>query len=226
MTSRGSNLRYKTIKKVIPIISMLFCVLLVYLASTIIVPNGSCINIVTGNSMYPTLEEKQIIFSDSAEEIHRSDIVTAYFPKRMTTLDGLLIVKRVIGMPGDNLLIDATGVYINGEKIEEDYLTEEAKRNTYTNNEEICIVLGEDEYFLMGDNRETSYDSRKFGVLTKDRICFRQQETPTKQFWIKIGMFMGLTVFGGIMYIVMSDVLLILYILYRRKHSRSVYNNK
>ncbi|MBR5317158.1 MAG: signal peptidase I, partial [Lachnospiraceae bacterium] len=184
------------------------------------------INIVTGNSMYPTLEEKQILFSDSADKIHRLDIVTAYFPKRMTTLDGLLIVKRVIGMPGDNLLIDATGVYINGEKIEEDYLTEEAKRNTYTNNEEICIVLGEDEYFLMGDNRETSYDSRKFGVLTKDRICFRQQETPTKQFWIKIGMFMGLTVFGGIMYIVMSDVLLILYILYRRKHSRSVYNNK
>ena len=204
---------------------MLLCVLLIYSASTIIVPYGSCINIVSGNSMYPTLEEKQILFSDRAEEIHRSDIVTAYFPKRMTTLEDVLIVKRVIGIPGDNLLIDGTGVYINGEKIEEDYLTEEAKRNTYTNNEEIRITLGKDEYFLMGDNRETSYDSRKFGVLTKDRICFRQEEAPTKQFWIKTGMFMGLTLLGGIIYLVISDVLLKLYILYRRKHSRRVYKH-
>ena len=74
--------------------------------------------------------------------------------------------KRVIAMPGDHLTIHDSVIIINGKKLKEDYL---APINRHFAGE-VDIVLGEDEYFVMGDNRNISYDSREFGPIHKEQI--------------------------------------------------------
>ena len=76
------------------------------------------------------------------------------------------IIKRIIGAPGDTILIEEDKIYINGELIEEEYLKE--KINLV--NEKLEIKLEEDEVFVMGDNRSYSRDSRKIGPVKVGRI--------------------------------------------------------
>lgn len=79
-------------------------------------------------------------------------------------------IKRIIGMPGDTIQIIDGYVYINGKK-----LTDDVYGNSLINDSGIAaspITIGDDEYFVMGDNRNSSYDSRKadVGLIGKDRI--------------------------------------------------------
>lgn len=85
-------------------------------------------------------------------EPKRGDIVIFKFPDDETQN----YVKRVIGLPGETVQVTDGVVYINGEPLEEDYLKEEM----YGNTEE--FVVPEGSYFMMGDNRNSSYDSRKW----------------------------------------------------------------
>ncbi|MPN56461.1 hypothetical protein SDC9_204151 [bioreactor metagenome] len=85
-------------------------------------------------------------------------------------------------------------MYINGQKVEEGFITEENKNNTCYSNFEVCrggITLLEDEYFLVGDNRLESFDSRMFinqvhvskeDIIGKAIVAFRKQDS----FWKKI----------------------------------------
>jgi len=73
-------------------------------------------------------------------------------------------VKRVIATPGDRLVIENGIVYLNGNAINEDYI-----KHSHTLGS-VDITLGEGEYFIMGDNREESYDSRAFGLVRKSDI--------------------------------------------------------
>ena len=207
----------RRIKRIITYISLIMCIIFVNVASRKIVPYGSGINVVSGTSMYPTLEDGQVIFSDDTKEIERADIVTSHFPPHMVDREEDLMVKRVIGIPGDELFIDTTGVYIDGQKLEEDYLTEEAKENSSFGDRVISITLQENEYFLMGDNREVSSDSRSFGVVTKDRILYAQTEAPNRAFWLKTVLFIVTVGFGIILYGVMRVILFELYLWYRRR---------
>ncbi len=75
-----------------------------------------------------------------------------------------LIVKRVIGMPGDTVVYKDNKLYINDQYYEENYLAEDA----YT--EDLEITLGEDEYFCLGDNRNVSRDSRYYGTFSYSEI--------------------------------------------------------
>ena len=75
-------------------------------------------------------------------------------------------VKRVIGIEGDEISISSGHVYINGEKIEELYI----KGETYNRDIKFPIVVGENEIFVLGDNREVSQDSRDFGLINLNQI--------------------------------------------------------
>ena len=115
--------------------------------------------IVSGHSMDTTLDNGMYGFSTNVKEdteIERGDIVIV----RTSTK---VIIKRIIGMPGETIRCEGGIVYINDEAIVEDYAT------GVTEDFGEC-VLGEDEYFVMGDNREHSKDSRIIGPITKDQI--------------------------------------------------------
>lgn len=133
------------------------------------------INTVDGSSMVPTLSEGQkLLVTDLFFTPNYNDIVIVQAVK----LDGgKPIVKRIIGLPGDTIRIDFEQgiVYRNGEALEvemqDGYLTEDGhKINTYTTNREEMesntdYVVPEDCYFVMGDNRNGSKDSRTFSEI-------------------------------------------------------------
>ena len=76
-----------------------------------------------------------------------------------------IIIKRIIGKPGDHIEIKDNQVYINNSLLIEPYLKEQ--KSTEGN---IDITLGEDEYYVLGDNRKRSTDSRYFGTIKSDAI--------------------------------------------------------
>lgn len=84
--------------------------------------------------------------------------------------DGDALIKRVIGMPGDQLELRDNSVWINGQKLDEPYVND-----LPTSCNTVCepITLADNAYFVMGDNRPSSLDSRSFGPVSGDRIIGR-----------------------------------------------------
>ena len=130
-------------------------------------------SVVDGDSMQPTLHDKEYLWVDKLSyhfsEPERFDIVI--FPIMYRGRENHF-VKRIIGLPGETIYIDEKGViYINGEVLDEDYGKEAiAEYNRYRAKEP--LTLGEDEYFVMGDNRNHSSDSRveSVGNIERSRI--------------------------------------------------------
>ena len=129
---------------------------------------------VEGSSMLGTLKDGEVLFVWRAGYVfgqpQRGDIVICHYPK---TKDGGYLdqkntcyVKRVIGLPGDTVSIRQGTVYINGEALKESYL--ETERTDSQSME--AVVLEEGEYFLMGDNRSDSTDSRRMGAVERGKI--------------------------------------------------------
>lgn len=129
---------------------------------------------VEGSSMLGTLKDGEVLFVWRAGYVfgqpQRGDIVICHYPK---TKDGRYLdqkntcyVKRVIGLPGDTVSIRQGTVYINGEALKESYL--ETERLDSQSME--AVVLEEGEYFLMGDNRSDSTDSRRMGAVERGKI--------------------------------------------------------
>lgn len=126
---------------------------------------------VDGNSMYSTLKNGDKAITDGLfykmSGIDRFDIVIIDHPKYTEKL-----VKRVIGLPGEKLKYSRGVLYINGEVVEETFIDEKTKLQTLTplGNDTFEITLGENEYYVMGDNRGNSADSRYFGAIKKKQI--------------------------------------------------------
>ena len=127
---------------------------------------------VDGESMLDTLEDGEIMLITKPEYLfgdpQRGDVVICKYPGRTENF-----VKRVIGIPGDTVEVIRNTVYINGEAIDEPYLTPERNDNGRSM---APFELADDEYFVMGDNRDTCHDSRNMvdshtpEALTRDMI--------------------------------------------------------
>ena len=119
-----------------------------------------------GTSMEPTLKEGNIVVALKGTEFKRGDIVAFYYGNK-------LLVKRYIAGPGQWVNIDKDGnVYVDGEYLEEKYLTEKALGDC---NIELPYQVPEDKHFLIGDHRATSLDSRNtaVGCVAGDQIVGR-----------------------------------------------------
>lgn len=143
--------------KIKSIISNILYIAAVLLISFLIVRFVGQRTEVIGSSMVPTLQDGNQLITDKISyrfrDPQRFDIIV--FPHEP---DHEYYIKRIIGMPGETVEIGNDGtIYINGEVLEENY----GYGETYPQEVEgEKVVLGEDEYFVMGDNREVSLDSR------------------------------------------------------------------
>ena len=121
---------------------------------------------VEGTSMLPRLEDRDRLFINKFvyhfEDIHRDDVVVFHYPRDPEKS----YIKRVIAIPGDRLRIDHGRVFLNGKSLHEPYVPEKY-RDTRSMPE---MVIPEDEYFMMGDHRSISSDSREFGPVDRDLI--------------------------------------------------------
>lgn len=180
---RGKRLLANCVSSIMGIVPILvFAVLCLHL----LIPKGSWINIVEGSSMFPTLEGGQIIFTQM-KDIQRGDIVTAYFPEDYR-VDDTAIVKRVIGLPGEHIRIDVVGVYVDGKPLEETYLTPDSVANTYRETPFNNITLSDNQYYIVGDNRFVSNDSRLFGPVEAEDILYVQTTSPGINFWVRLAL--------------------------------------
>jgi signal peptidase I len=121
---------------------------------------------VEGTSMLPMLRDQDRLFINKMAyrvgEIHRGDVVVFLYPHDHSKS----YIKRVIGLPGDDLRIDHGVVYVNGKRIAESYVparfSDERSQPT--------MLVPEHEYFVMGDHRSISSDSRDFGPVDRGLI--------------------------------------------------------
>ena len=114
---------------------------------------------VNGTSMYPTLQDKEFMILNKIslkQGINRFDIVVVQENNKY-------IIKRVIGLPGESVMYKDSKLYINGKVIEDNY--SKTTINDFDN-----VVLGENEYFVMWDNRAVSSDSRIIGPVNIKNI--------------------------------------------------------
>lgn len=129
-------------------------------------------SVVEGSSMQDTLKDGDGLLIDKISyhftELHRFDIVIFDYLHAKNTY----YVKRIIGLPGERVLIQDGKVYIDGELLEEHPGREEIRNPGRANQE---ILLGENEFFVLGDNRNNSSDSRdpSVGNVSLDQILGR-----------------------------------------------------
>lgn len=121
---------------------------------------------VEGTSMLPRLEDHDRLFINKfvyhIESIQRDDIVVFHYPRDPEKS----YIKRVIALPGDRIWIDHGRVWLNGKALRENYVPFK-----YRDNRSMAeMVVPEGEYFMMGDHRSISSDSREFGPVDRDLI--------------------------------------------------------
>lgn len=128
---------------------------------------------VEGNSMENTLQQNDMIVMEKMTRIKRFDVVVFQLPS------GTTYIKRVIGLPGDTIRYENDQLFVNDKKVPETFLSDERREmkdnGNYTSDFDLEELLNqkklsEDAYFVMGDNRRVSKDSRSFGAITSDEI--------------------------------------------------------
>ena len=125
---------------------------------------------ISGDSMSPTLEHDEVVVLVKTKEFDRGDLIGFYY-------QGKILLKRVIALPEDELVIDSEGnVYVNEELLEEPYVTDKTLGNCDL---EFPHKVPGTGYFVLGDRRSNSVDSRNsvVGAITQEdiigRVCVR-----------------------------------------------------
>lgn len=121
---------------------------------------------VEGTSMLPRLEDHDRLFINKFvyhfAAVNRGDVVVFHYPRDPEKS----YIKRVIGLPGDRLRVDRGAVWLNGQRLDEDYVPE-----IYRDERSLPeAVVPEGCYFVMGDHRSISSDSREFGPVDRSLI--------------------------------------------------------
>lgn len=167
----------------------MICLLCLLLVSFYVMPTyGFQRTIVDGRSMENNFHNKDNVlvckFSYRTHQPERFDVIT-FYPYGRTADDSFgnfikerlhlkhvkqddYYIKRVIGLPGETIQLKGSDIYINGEKLEENYGKDPIEEDGIA---AVPIVLGEDEYFVLGDNRGNSTDSREIGPVKTKNIA-------------------------------------------------------
>jgi signal peptidase I len=123
---------------------------------------------VEGTSMMPGLLDQERLFINQFSyrfglgDIKRGDTVVFWYPEDTTKS----YIKRVIGLPGDSVSVQDGSVYVNGKKLEEDYVPEEYRDDRPYGPE----TVPPNQYFVLGDHRISSNDSRAWGFVPRNYI--------------------------------------------------------
>lgn len=126
--------------------------------------------IIEGRSMEPSYHNNQFILIDKISyRLHKpnkGDVVVFQNPKNPS----IYFIKRIIGLPGDDVKIEGGNVYINNQIISEPYLAPGQKTTVDSLENKYDVIVPGNEYFVMGDNRDESSDSREWNFLPKMNI--------------------------------------------------------
>lgn len=154
----------KLIKELIPYVVILVIVVLfrTYIATPVIV---------RGDSMLPNLKDKEMLILSKItyrlSSIKRFDVVV--LDESKIDSSDKLIIKRIIGLPGDYIEYKDDVLYINGKEVKENYdrdVTDDFKLENIC----ACSKISKDKYLVLGDNRSISKDSRYIGLIDKKYI--------------------------------------------------------
>lgn len=135
---------------------------------------------VDGLSMFPNFHDKDYILTDKVSyrlgDPKRGDVVVFHAPDRAECPKGTAcdFIKRVIAVPGETVEIENGAYYVNNQKLPESYIASDV----YTQgakflSDNVPYTLKPDEYFVSGDNRPHSSDSREWGPISKEEIVGR-----------------------------------------------------
>jgi signal peptidase I len=126
--------------------------------------------VVSGPSMQPTFEDGDRLIAVRHFTPKRNDVVIIKAPNQ----PGAMYIKRLIGLPGDTVQSKNDVLYINGKKVAQPYLNNKYQKAdhlagvNYTNN--FKVKLKKNQYWVMGDHRDVSNDSRRFGPVSRSNI--------------------------------------------------------
>lgn len=126
---------------------------------------------VSGNSMVPTFESGDYLITEKISYRFRDPKSGQIIVLKNPRDESEDFIKRIIAVPGDTIQISAGSVYLNGQPLKEDYLP--AGRLTRSGaflTEGSLVRVGNNQYFVIGDNRNHSSDSREWGPVTKEEI--------------------------------------------------------
>lgn len=149
---------------------------------------------VNGQSMVPNFQDGEYLLTDKVSykvgKPKRGDVIVFHAPPAANCAKGTGcdFIKRVIGLPGDTVEVKQNALWVNGNKLEEPYIPSnfEILPGLYTKNK--VVTLGPDEYFVCGDNRPYSSDSRAWGPITSNEIvgrAFFRYWPPQEAGWVQ-----------------------------------------
>lgn len=159
----GSQRAYRTLSFLWALGGSLVAIILVGLTIHLLV---ATVFRISGESMLPNFQDGQFVLVDrlsyAFSQPKRGDVIVLEFPGDPTRRK---FIKRIVGLPGEKVVVSGGRVYVEETELRETYLPK-----TTITTPEVTRVLRSDEYFVMGDNRPNSNDSRFFGPLPARRI--------------------------------------------------------
>lgn len=134
---------------------------------------------VNGQSMVPNFQDSEHVLTDKVSykmrDPERGEIVVFHAPPAANCPEGTGcdFIKRIIGVPGDTIEVKENAIWINGNQLPEPYIPDDFAILPGNATKNKSITLGQNEFFVSGDNRPYSSDSRTWGPITKDEIIGR-----------------------------------------------------